>query len=218
MNCRRWPRKCVTRRLNSATSAIALGDGQRCASRPDSRRVCITFCLLVLCLTISAALVEASTLKVEQFVREDSVATKAPGEFIYCKGCMTDARKGREPIEQRRENPKMPRYAAANQVDFDEVSFKKKYILNLMLTLTKVPGELKGLNWIEKSLIQLTRPVRAVVCLNDIGGRKTTMQATTGTCSVFGFNKLNIFKFNLLVSAHFWLVLKHYVSFNCIEI
>lgn len=49
----------------------------------------------------------------------------------------------------------------------------------------QVPDELQGLNWIEKSIIQLSRPVRAVYCLNDAGGQKTSMLSTGGEFSCY---------------------------------
>lgn len=42
------------------------------------------------------------------------------------------------------------------------------------------PVELKGLNWIEYSLIQLIRPVKNMFNLRDIGSRKTGVSATRG--------------------------------------
>ncbi|CAD6200220.1 unnamed protein product [Caenorhabditis auriculariae] len=46
------------------------------------------------------------------------------------------------------------------------------------------PEELKNLNWIEKCLIQLERPIQSIVELRDIGGRKTGVKATTGAMVV----------------------------------
>lgn len=42
------------------------------------------------------------------------------------------------------------------------------------------PPELKDLNWIERALIQLVRPVQSMVNLYDAGGHKTNIRAVRG--------------------------------------
>lgn len=44
----------------------------------------------------------------------------------------------------------------------------------------KCPEELKKLNWVEYSLIQIIRPVKNMFNLKDTGGRKTGVAATRG--------------------------------------
>ncbi|KAF1771784.1 hypothetical protein GCK72_003613 [Caenorhabditis remanei] len=60
-------------------------------------------------------------------------------------------------------NNKMPADAVANQMDIDQT-----------------PDCLKDLNWIEKAMIQVVRPIQPVVHLKDNGGRKTPIKAAGG--------------------------------------
>lgn len=53
-------------------------------------------------------------------------------------------------------------------------------ILINAMGLDEVPEELKQLNWIEYSLIQIIRPVKHTTVLKDIGGRRTGVVATSG--------------------------------------
>ncbi|PIC11777.1 hypothetical protein B9Z55_028857 [Caenorhabditis nigoni] len=52
-------------------------------------------------------------------------------------------------------------------------------VLNFM-TIEQAPECLQNLNWIEKSMIQLLRPVQSVVHLIDNGGRKTDIKGAGG--------------------------------------
>ncbi|EFP04324.1 hypothetical protein CRE_15771 [Caenorhabditis remanei] len=58
---------------------------------------------------------------------------------------------------------KMPADAVANQMEIDQT-----------------PDCLKDLNWIEKAMIQVVRPIQPVVHLKDNGGRKTPIKAAGG--------------------------------------
>lgn len=62
---------------------------------------------------------------------------------------------------------------------FTEGRFPGTMIVNNM-KMDECPDELKSLNWIEYSLIQIIRPVKNMCNLTDTGGRKTTVAGTWG--------------------------------------